>query len=302
MKRLILVYNPRSSRYADVEREVISKTTKLKGYLVGKFEVAPTNLDDNIKKLSQIIKAGDLIISAGGDATGVIASNAILKANQNATLAVLPYGNFNDLSRTLGTGNLEKALRAQNSPKKFYPLEIIVDDKLFRYATCYITIGMTAESVKIYDEPKNRQKLKTSFGRKVGSYITLAKWYFKNRHRKQFLPKFQLNKKTVPPKTSDYFAINGRYVARVMKGGMDYLSPQTFKSATFRLTNFWRLVKMMVPSIVRSISASETQSDILEFAQPSTVTMQAEGESVSLKNIRSIKIKKANQYLKVIVL
>ena len=103
MQRLILVYNPRSSRYVDVEREVISRLHHLKGYTIGKYEVKPTNLDDNITKLSKLLKNGDFVLSAGGDATGIIASNGILKSGKDATLAVLPYGNFNDLARTLGT-------------------------------------------------------------------------------------------------------------------------------------------------------------------------------------------------------
>ena len=103
MRRLFLIYNPRSSRFVDVEKEVISRIRQLKGYTIGKYEVKPTNLDDNIATFSKLLKDGDLVLSAGGDATGIIASNAILKSSKDATLAVLPYGNFNDLARTLGT-------------------------------------------------------------------------------------------------------------------------------------------------------------------------------------------------------
>ena len=101
MNRLIIVYNPRSSRYAEVKRDVLSRTRELKGYMIGKYEVAPTNLNDNINKLAKIIKDDDLILSAGGDATGIIASNAIIESQKSAFLAALPYGNFNDLARTL---------------------------------------------------------------------------------------------------------------------------------------------------------------------------------------------------------
>ena len=90
MQRLILVYNPRSSRYVDVEKEVISRLRHLGGYTIGKYEVKPTNLDDNITQLSKLLKNGDFVLSAGGDATGIIASNGILKSGKDATLAVLP--------------------------------------------------------------------------------------------------------------------------------------------------------------------------------------------------------------------
>ena len=214
----------------------------------------------------------------------------------------MPYGNFNDLSRTLGISRFENIFNSNIQTKILYPLEIRVNDKLTRYASCYTTIGMTAESVKIYDEPKVRKKLKTNFGRKVGSYISLAGWYFKNRHHQEFLPTFQLNGKTVPAKTSDYIAVNGRYVARVMKGGMDYLHPKTFKSNIYCLTSFWRLFRMMATSILRRFPGLETQGDVLTFAQPSNITLQAEGECIPLKNVRKIEIKKADKYLKVIVL
>ena len=78
MKRLLIVYNPRSTRFVDVEKEVLSKTKDLKGYMVGKYEVEPTDVDKNAAKFAKLIKDGDLVISAGGDATGIIASNGIL--------------------------------------------------------------------------------------------------------------------------------------------------------------------------------------------------------------------------------
>lgn len=302
MKRLILVYNPRSSRYPSVQREVISRATKLNGYLIGKYEVAPTNIDDNIKRLSQIISDRDLVLAVGGDATGVIAANAILKSGKDAKLAALPYGNFNDLSRTLGVNQFEKIFSPYAKTKTLYPLEIRADGKLIRYSTCYITIGMTAESVEIYDEPKMRKKLRTNFGRRFGSYTTIAKWYFKKRNRKVYLPKFQLNNEAVPAKTSDYVAVNGRYLARVMRGGFEYLHPKTFRSNTYCLTSFWKLCKMMIVSIFCRVPSSETQDDILKFTKPSNITIQAEGESISLKNTSEIEIKKADKHLKVIVL
>lgn len=302
VKRILIVYNPRSSRYFNVRQEVLNKTNKLSGYVVGKYEIENSNIDANINKLAKVLRKDDLVITAGGDATSAIAINAILKSSLDISLAVLPYGNFNDLSRTLGVKRFEKIFSSNIQTKILYPLEIYVNDKLVRYSSCYVTIGMTAESVKIYDDPKVRKKLKTNFGRRIGSYITLAKWYFKNRHAKVFLPEFQLNGENVPKNTSDYIAVNGRYVARVMRGGMNYLHPKTFKSNTYYLTSFWRLCKMMTSSILHRVPGLETKDDVLKFNQPSNITLQAEGESIALKSVRKIEIKKADKYLKVIVL
>ena len=325
MQRIIIIYNPRSSRFSDVKKEVLDPAKGLKGCMVGKYEVEKTNLDDNIAKLSKLIKNKDLIIAAGGDATGIIASNSILKSGKDATLAVLPYGNFNDLSCTLSTKNFNDifvsggqdpfsedrklgrtalSVSEENGSGrhlgKFYPLEVIVDGKLFRYATCYVTIGMTAEAVKLYDTPVMRRKLKSNFGRKVSSYTELASWYFKNRHKKQFIPEFKLNGILQHKSTSDYAALNGRSMARVMKGGEDFKDPKVFRSETDRLTDFWRLSKLMLKSIFFRTPGSETTKDIIEFVNPATVEIQTEGEWKKFENIKNIVIRKSKKCLKVI--
>ena len=325
MKRIFFVYNPRSSRHAEVEQAVLAPARNLKGYVVGKYEVKPTTIEDNIATFAKLLKDGDLVISAGGDATGVIAINGILKSKKDVTFGALPYGNFNDLARTLGTMKYEDVFgigshgrvaelggppwsfsdmgeNARTGPvqRKLYPLEIIIDGQLWRYATCYVTIGMTASAVYIYDQPKMRKKLKTHFGRSISSYTMLASWYFKHRLQKQFLPNFSLNGVSQSSKTSDYIAINGRSMARVMKGGADFQNPTTFRHETGRLTNFFRLASFMLKSIFHRVPSTETTGDILEFTTPTTIALQAEGEHITLKNVKKIEIKKAPTYLKVI--
>ena len=304
MQRLILVYNPRSSRYVDVDKEVISRLRTLKGYTIGKYEVKPTNLDDNITKLSKLLKDDDLVLAAGGDATGIIASNGILKSGKDATLAVLPYGNFNDLARTLGTMKFDDVFSgpktAHPSTKKLYPLEIRVDGKFYRYATCYVTIGMTAEACELFDEPKFRKQMQKGHKSSWRSYLALVKWYFKNRHKRQFIPEFKLNGKLQHQKTTDYAAVSGRSMCRVMKGGDDYLDPHKFRSMTDRLTIFWRLFKLMVAAILVRTPGTETTGDILEFTKLATVELQAEGEYQVFKDIKTIEIKKGTKCLKVI--
>ncbi len=301
MKQLFIVYNPRSSRFSDVKREVLDQIHGIKGHLIGKYEVKNTSIEENIADFSKLLKDGDLVISAGGDATGIISAGSILNSQKDVTLAVLPFGNFNDLSRTLKTKTLSDALNSKNV-QKFYPLEIIVNGKFFRYATCYVTIGMTAEAVKIYNSPSVRKTLKSHIGRSIGSYTTLISWYFKNRHKKTFLPEFKLNGKLKPVKTSDYAAINGRYMARVMKGGEDYLKPKTFRSETEKTTNFYYLFKLMAKSILHRVPGADTTGDILEFISPANITIQAEGESENFKNVKTIEIRKGTKCLKVITI
>ena len=319
MKRLIVVYNPRSSRYADVRVEVLERLSELKGYMVGKYEVEKIGIEGNVEKLAGLLKDGDTVLAAGGDATGVIAANAIMESGRDVVLAVLPYGNFNDLARTLGTETLDDIVdqthlfRTHSRPfgqaygpqktglGRLYPLEIVIDGKLWRYATCYVTMGMTAEAVKLYDSSKMRKKLKTGWGRKVGSYTALTGWYFKHRHKKTFIPEFKLNGALQDKRISDYAAVNGKSMARVMKGGEDFCKPRVFRSEVDKLTSFWRLFKLMARSVLVRVPGSETSGDVLEFVDGGRVEVQAEGESRVFEGMKKIEIRKAEKCLKVIV-
>lgn len=299
MKRLIVVYNPSSSRYADVRKGVLDKVKNLNGYLVGKYEIKEIGIEENVKRLSKIVEDEDLVVSAGGDATGVITVNSVLKSGKDATVAVLPYGNFNDLSRTLGIRRIEDIIDGNYKNGKLYPLEITVDGKVFRYATCYVTIGMTADAVKLYDEPVMRKKLKNYFGRSVSSYTELIKWYFKNRYEKEFLPQFRLNGKIQNKGISDYIAVNGRYMARVIKCGQNYRDERRFCSKVERLTSLWRLTKLMIRSLVYRIPGDETSGDVIEFEKPAMVKIHAEGEFGEFKDVKKIEIRKGAKCLKV---
>ena len=298
MKRLLIIYNPRSSRYADVKKEVLEPARKLTGYMVGKYEIEKTDIDQNVRKFAKLLKDGDMVLAAGGDATGVIAVNGILQSGCDVVLAVLPYGNFNDLARTLGTEKFEEVFRGKE--RKLYPLEIVVDGRLMRYATCYVTIGMTAEAVQLYDEVKMRKILKKKWGRYVGSYTNLMGWYFKNRRKRKFLPEFRLNGVLQDKRTSDYVAVNGGSIARVMRGGGDFLDARKFRNETDRLTSFWQLFKFMVRSMLIRVPGNETDGDTLEFIELGRVVIQAEGESMVFENPKQIEIRKGGKYLEVI--
>lgn len=299
MKRLLVVYNLKSSRFKDVEREVLVNLRNLNGYMIGKYEIQRIGVDKNVEQFAKLVEDGDLVLSVGGDATGVIAANGVLKSGKDATLAVLPYGNFNDLARTLGTKKLEDVLGGKT--RKMWPLEILVDGKHYRYATCYTTIGMTAEAVELFDDSKVRKGLQKGHKSSWRSYILLMKWYFKNRHKKVFLPEFKLNGVPMHKKTSDYAAVNGRRMCRVMKGNDSFLSAKKFRHMTGKLVNLWNLTVLMTRSILRKVPGRDTTGDVLEFVKPSTVEVQAEGEYQVFTNISKIEIKKSEKPLKVIM-
>ncbi|MDO4611309.1 MAG: diacylglycerol kinase family protein [Candidatus Saccharibacteria bacterium] len=301
MKRIFLVYNPNSSQYRRVKTDILEKTDEFKGYVLGKYAIKKTSFEKNVAELSKILENDDLIISAGGDATAAIAANAILKSKKDVTLSVLPYGNFNDLARTLNTKTLSDALSNTTKTKKLYPLSVYVDGKFWRHATCYVTIGMTGEAVEIFDDEKIRKTLQKGHKSSWRSYRDLAMWYFKNRHSKIFLPNLILNGKKQPKKTSDYAAVNGRSMCRVMRGGDDFLYPKRFMSLTGTLANLFHLTILMTKSIIKKVPAEKTNGDLLEFTVPTTIEIQAEGEYKVFENVQKIEIKKDSDPIKVIL-
>ncbi|MBQ6487169.1 hypothetical protein IJI89_01935 [Candidatus Saccharibacteria bacterium] len=302
MRRLLVVYNPNSSNYVRVKNEVLEKLPSISGFMIGKFIIEKAPFEDNVKRLKKVLEDGDVVLSAGGDATAAVSANAILESGKDVTLSVLPYGNFNDLARTLRTFKFDDILNSGFKSTNFYPLDVIVDGKHWRYACCYVTIGMTAEAVELFDNQKIRKKLQKGHKSSWRSYIYLVTWYFKNRRKKVFIPEFKLNGELQHKKTSDYAAVNGRSMSRVMKGGDDFLKPEIFRSETDRLaTNFWRLTKLMTKSVLSRVPGKDTKGDTLEFVKPATVSLQAEGEYKTFENANKIEIRKPSKCLKVIL-
>lgn len=300
MSRLILIYNPNSSNYRRVKKDVLDKREEIfKDYELSEYTIKKIGFESNVKNLKKEIEDGDLCFALGGDATAAITANAILESEKDATLAVLPYGNFNDLARTLGTMKL-KDIDLASKPIKLYPLEIYVDGKFWRYATCYVTIGMTAEAVELFDEPKFRKYMQKGHKSSWRSYLALAKWYFKNRKKKIFLPEFTINGKKTVKKASDYAAVSGKSMCRVMKGGEDFKRPNVFRSKAYKTISFPRLFMLMARSILHRTPGDDTKGDILEFKDKATVELQAEGEYQTFENIKEIEVKKGTKCLKVI--
>ena len=89
MKRIIVVYNQRSSRSILAKEEILGEARKLSGFLVGKYEVSPTDVDDNAEKLSRILGDGDLVVAVGGDATASIGLNGCLLSKKDVEYSAL---------------------------------------------------------------------------------------------------------------------------------------------------------------------------------------------------------------------
>lgn len=474
LRKLIVVYNPRSSQHAAVTEEVLAPARKLSGWLVGKYEVKASGLRENADDLAKILNDGDLVIAAGGDGTAAMAVNGIMRSGKDVVLGVLGYGNFNDLARMLkvkraveyggefigGVSEIVERFVA-GKVQEIYPLEALVDGKHWRYAPCYLSLGLFAESTVVFDEPKVREKLQTGKKHMLFSIWTLMKWYFRNRKR-DFLPEGEIygawkmvevpieetkvkTRKVKPEKvkgteeverkvkvdagvkkeleavqadekveekkfkalmkaarkqqlaelkagakakmleagaqtkakmvlmktgaqakllnvkiktqdkmvkrndkarvkrgdeapeiiiegaevverrkkkqsekktmacavekkagkmlkrgTTDYIAVNGPILAKMMRGGRYYKRPVEFRSTTAKLGSFWRMVGFMMRSVLWRVPGKKTRGDVIKFKQKGDVMIQAEGEYEMLEGVRKIEVRKSGVALKVV--
>lgn len=292
MKRLVIIYNPRSSGYRRVEVEVLGRAPE--GTTL--FEVADTSVDDNAGRFSEFVRDGDLVVAAGGDGTVTIAANGILLSKKKARLGVLPYGNFNDLARTFGLKTLEEIIKCEQF-ERARPVEAIVDGKHWRYAIGYFTIGMFAEACRVFDEEACRRKLQKTGGGLIRSIGVLARWWLGER-KKKFLPReYKINGRVVRD-TTDYIALNGPKMARVMRGRRWFLGSE-FLGATGNMGRIFGLVRMMACSMIWRVPGKMTRGDILEFSTPTTIEIQGEGEYARLARVEKIEIRKAEGWIEV---
>jgi len=303
MKRLIIVYNSRSSHFKNVEEDVIEPARHLRGWMVARFEVAQTSVEDNVCRLAKFLIDDDLVIAAGGDGTATIAVNGVMATQaKNVRIGVLGYGNFNDTARCFGNMKFEEII--EGSAQEVWPLRCMVNGRLWRYAMCYVTVGMFAEACAVFEQPKTRKTLRKGGKRTAYSLISLAKWWLKE-HKQVFLPSFELGDSSgdsiEKPGASDYMAINSPTVAKIMKGCQAYLDKKEFYCTTGVLTRFWKMVGFMLKSVFRKIPTEKTDYDFLAFKQPSNVMIQAEGEFVKLENVSKIEICKTSKPLLAVV-
>ena len=295
VKRIIIAYNPRSSKHLKIQEEVIKPAQKLKGYMVGKFEVKSAPVDENVKALSKILVDGDLLIAAGGDGTATVGLNAIMKSSADVILGVLGYGNFNDFARMVKSRNLAQVIAdyEQENIKKLYPLEAWLDGKLWRYGACYFTIGMFAESTEVFDKPSTRKALRRGKKSLVFSVIQLARWYFESK-RKDFLAMHEKN-------VSDVLFVNGKTVAKIMKGGDYWQNSQEFFVSYGRLKNFIRLCGFMFKSMFTKMPGHVVKTEAkVAFSELKEFEIQAEGEFAKVR-AKELIVRKNSLGVKVVV-
>ena len=295
MNKLILVYNPRSAQHNLIEEEVLTEVRGLSGWMVAKFEVKSLSVTENVKRLVKLISDGDFVVAAGGDGTATMALNGVIKSGKEVAFSALGYGHFSDFARTLGAmrgvegvAGLVRKFQA-DEVRKYYPLEVLIDGEHWRYATCYVTMGMAAEATEIFDQKAVRERIQqTSHTR---SYFRMAKWYYKNRKKREFVPGLKLNGKELT-RVTDVIALNAPFMARVMRGDKWYEQAESFAAGGFWLKRSWTLFRFMMKSMLAEVKRLK-----IEFEKPAQFMIQADGEYAELKGVEKIEIKKGPMVL-----
>ena len=261
--RVILVCNCKSTGHKRVEKEVVTTLREFilqqKGITFLRFDVESPTLEENAKRLANLIGDGDVVLVAGGDGTAGIGVNGIMQSGKDAKFYVIPYGNFNDIIQILRS----------NSGKKVFPIEALIDGKHFRYALAYFTVGMMAESTKIFDDEKVRRKLRKSKFNLIFSLKTLLMWFFVNRKKDYITIDGQ--------KYSDILVVNGKNVARLMKGG-DYYLGENFLYTEQRLNNLFAMVFFMLQAMFSGIPGRKLKEKTIHFEEKQRIFIQSEGE------------------------
>lgn len=304
MKKILLVYNPQASNAAVVEDEVLTQTRALRGYLVGKYKVQKTDFKANVAEIVPMIGDGDLVVAVGGDGTANLALNAMAQSGMNAVFAVLGYGNFNDMAGMLGMARLDEVVERYEKGEvlKVHPLEVKVNGEVWRYALCYISAGLLAEATTLMENAKTRKKLTTKSGRVTWlAWWWAVKWYLKN-HRRRFLMQGKLNGWEFGSEMTDYLAVNGPTLARVIRGGNYWRDEKRFGSAIKGLGKFWKMVGFGLRSINRrkGLDLTVSEGDRVEFGEGAAIGLQVEGEYEKMDDVRTIEVKKTIKALKIV--
>ena len=100
---------------------------------------------------------------------------------------------------------------------------------------------------------------------------------------------------------SDYMAVNGKTVAKIMKGGKYYMQDRGFLSAMGKMNKFWHLFAMMMRSFFHRVPGVESDYDELIFEKPGRMMFQAEGEYKMISGVERVEIHKSQEPLLVIM-
>jgi hypothetical protein len=295
MQRLVIIYNQQSSKFCRIQSDILDRLPSgWTGYQIDNT----LDVDANARALARFVRAGDRLISAGGDGTATICVNAAMLSDIELELGVLPYGNFNDAARCFGALSLDQLSAADAPTELAYPLELRVDGRRRRYGLCYITLGMLAESTRIFDEHRVRSRLHR--GRSISfSLRSLIKWYLRH-HRQRFLPRNYRFNTGVVKNTTDMIAFNTTSAAGVLRNHTRFYRESRFLVNAVDLSTLTRVIWVIGRAVAWQTPGAPATALRAEFSRPTTLEAQSEGEYFTLHGVSKLEIVKAKQPIRML--
>lgn len=315
--RLILVINPRSSGFAQVQKKLIS-------YLENEhfeqefitFEIQPTTPLDNARELAAGLQDGDIIVVAGGDGTAHIATNgATLSGKKHLKMKYTGFGNFNDYAHSFSKNSgkaMVEAVRTGKVQATIRPLEIRINGEFLTHAPLYATVGLTAEMAEIFEGKRLRKalkKVKNRNSRLALSLLAATRFYFKNRQKHilkiakiEVLGEGEETPQTfkIPQNPTDLVFLNGPRMARIMRSRVNLVDAENFGFTAMNAGDFRNNLPFLVRGFLGKIPLKRVKSTKISFEKPTKLTIQIEGEAQILQNVETLEVSISNQKIEVL--
>lgn len=301
-RRLVIAYNPHSSRAAVVQTMVFERLDTA-GYQYVRLEVRQASLEDNVARLAPQIQPHDLILSAAGDGSAHAVAHAVIAAAQpGVELGFLAFGNFNDIPRSFNTRSSLRdplAFLAQAHVEALYPLSVSVNGKHVRHALLYATFGWTAQAAQRFDNPTLRHQLQAGKVGTVRNLWRLGLYYLASR-RHSYVPSFTEAGRPYAHVT-DMLCVNGPRVAGLFRTSKKYY--QTPQFLYKRLNVAWLTINLpfLLLGLVGRMPGRAVSGTAMTFETPATLPAQCDGEVVELRHVSRLEITKSTTPLHILM-
>ncbi len=290
-ERIVVVHNPVSTRNADVEKRVFSSLDR-EETVYTRFTTPSALPEDNIAAMQEVFRDGDLIISAAGDGTANQVSNAIIREGlDNATVGFLGYGNFNDSAFTTDPIRLLNA-REQTIVK--WPMRIEINDQYYRHAVNNASLGWSALVAHELNTPRTREIMRRvpSPLKTVASLGHVAAEYFLRRDTR--LPAYRPTRSQhIRHETTDVVFMNAASFAGILRHAAPFRND--FAVSELDISGHTANVPFMVRSLLGRMPAVYAENFAIEFAQPSDVPIQVDGDGETVGGVRYLRVQKVDK-------
>jgi len=298
-RRLVVVYNPISTARREVEQGVFSRLDEC-GELYETIRTRFRSYDANVDDIASQLRDGDVVLSAAGDGTASQVVNAVLQSTADAEVGFLPYGNFNDLALAHMSRH-DSILNLLSAPTtNLIPLAVTLDNRAWRYAPAYLTIGWTATAASQFDELSSRavlSRLPRSL-RLAQSLSQLASSYL--LHRTYYLPHHETSLPSNNSKaTTDILAINSPQVARIIRPSRPFYTDLEFGYKEVDMSKIIPNIPFGLQALAGLARLPSLNDVIVHFDEPVSLPIQTEGEFANI-TAQDVAITKQNTGIRVL--